>query len=105
MVEQRFDDFPIYEFQNDWPLVDQCDISAQGRHERRVFETYDTCADHNDFFWHATQAREVVCIHNTMIIKGNLWAVRRARTTGNEDLLSFHFNPFTLALNFHGMRL
>jgi len=34
MVEQRFDDFPIYELQDDWSLIDQCDISAQGRHER-----------------------------------------------------------------------
>jgi hypothetical protein len=50
MVEERFDDFPIYELGSDWPLIDQCDISAQSRHEGCVLETYDTGADNDDFF-------------------------------------------------------
>jgi hypothetical protein len=38
-----------------------------------------------------------------MIIEGNLGAVRRASTPGNDDLLSFDTNFFTVALNLYGM--
>ncbi len=50
MVQERFDDFAIYKLEDAWPLIDQRDTRAQGRHERCVLEAYDTGADHNDFF-------------------------------------------------------
>jgi hypothetical protein len=33
VIAERLDDFPIHELKNRWTLIDQCDISAQGRHE------------------------------------------------------------------------
>jgi hypothetical protein len=75
MKEERFDDFPIYEIQDDWPLINQCDISAQGRHERCVLETYDTRADHDDLFRQTNQVGKVVCIHNALVVNWDVWAV------------------------------
>src|SRR5712692_296665 len=49
MVEERFYDFAIYELQKDRTLIDQCNVSTQRCHERRVLETYDTGTNYDDF--------------------------------------------------------
>src|SRR2546429_10000190 len=89
MEEERFDDFPIYELQDDWPLINQRDIGTQGRHEGCVLETYDTGANHDDLFRQTNQVGKVVCIDNAVVVKGDAWAVSGSRATSNEYLLRF----------------
>ena len=103
MVEERFDDFPIYELKNYLPLVNQSNIGTQGSHEGCVLEANHSGPHHDDLFRQTTQVAKVICVHNVMVVKGNLRAVRGSRAASNQDLRRFESNPFAVALNFHSM--
>ena len=72
VVRQRFDDLPIHELQNGGPLVDQRDIGTQCSHKGGVLEAHHAGADNDDFFRKTTQVGKVICIHNAVVVKGNL---------------------------------
>src|SRR5216683_5924810 len=76
VVRQRFDDLPIHEIQNNRPLVDQRNLGAESSHKGCVLEAYDASSHYDDFFRQATQIAKVVGIHDAMIVKGNVRAVR-----------------------------
>jgi hypothetical protein len=103
VVGQRFDDLPIYEVEYDWPLVDQCNLGTQSRHERCVLEAHHAGAYDDDLFRETVQLGKVIGIHDATIVKGNVGAVRGPRAAGNQDLRRFEFNPFAAVLNFHCM--
>src|ERR1700681_1223125 len=76
VVRQRFDDLPIDEIQNNGTLVDQRNLGLEGSHIGCVLEAYDAGSHYDDFFREATQIAKVVGIHNAMVVKGNVRAVR-----------------------------
>ena len=54
----------------------------------------------------ATQIAKVIGIHNAMVVKGNVRAVRGSGTAGNQDLAAFESDPFAIAaLNFQCVRV
>src|SRR5712671_4590399 len=106
VVRQRFDDLPIHEIQNNRPLVDQRNLGAEGSHEGCVLEAHDASSHYDDFFRQATQIAKVIGIHNAMVVKGNVRAVRGPGTAGNQDLMAFESDPFAIAiLNFQCVRV
>src|SRR5258707_14085803 len=106
VVRQRFDDLPIHEVQNNRPLVDQRNLGAERSHKGRVLEAYDASSHYDDFFRQATQIAKMIGIHNAMVVKGNVRAVRGPGTAGNQDLTAFESDPFAIAaLNFQGVRV
>src|SRR5712672_2507661 len=106
VVRQRFYDLPIHEIQNNRPLVDQRNLGAERSHKGCVLEAYDASSHYDDFFRQATQIAKVIGIHNAMVVKGNLRAVRGPRATGNQDLMTFESDRFAIAVqNFHCVRV
>ena len=76
MVRQRFNDLPIHEIQNNRPLVDQRNLGAERSHKGCVLEAYNASSHYDDFFRQATQIAKVIGVHNAMVVKGNVRAVR-----------------------------
>src|SRR5438445_9843042 len=93
VVRQRFDDLPIHEIQNNRPLVDQRNLGTESSHKGCVLEAYDASSHYDDFFRQATQIAKVIGIHNAMVIKGNVRAVRGPGTAGDQDLSAFEPDP------------
>src|SRR6266446_8585566 len=106
VVRQRFDDLPIHEIQNNRPLVDQRNLGAESSHKGCVLEAYDASSHYDDFFRQTTQIAKVIGIHDAMVVKGNVRAVRGPRAAGNQDLTAFESDPFAIAaLNFQCVRV
>src|SRR5882724_8687961 len=106
VVRQRFDDLPIHEIQNSRPLVDQRNLGTEGSHKGCVLEAYDASTHYDDFFRNATQIAKVIGIHNAMVVKGNVRAVRGPGTAGNQDLSAFEPDPLAIAVpNFQCVRV
>src|SRR5258707_6561570 len=105
VVRQRFDDLPIHEIQNNRPLVDQRNLGTERSHKGRVLEAYDASSHYDDFFRQATQIAKVIGIHNAMVVKGNVRAVRGPGTAGDQDLTAFESDPLAVVLNFHRLRV
>src|SRR6266851_2180822 len=106
VVRQRFDDLPIHEIQNNRPLVDQRNLGTESSHKGCVLEAYDASSHYDDFFRQATQIAKVVGIHNAMVVKGNVRAVRGPGTAGNQDLSAFEPDPLAIAApNFQCVRV
>src|ERR1700686_1901318 len=106
VVRQRFDDLPIHEIQNNRPLVDQRNLGTEGSHEGCVLEAHDAGSHYDDFFRQTAQIAEMIGIHNAMVVKGNVRAVRGPGSTGNQDLTAFESDPFDIAvLNFQCVRV
>src|SRR5260370_12507976 len=106
VVRQRFDDLPIHEIKNNRPLVDQRNLGAERSHQGCVLEAYDASSHYDDFFRQATQIAKVVGIHNAMVVKGNVRAVRGPSTAGNQDLTAFEPDPLAIAApNFQCVRV
>src|SRR6266852_5083633 len=106
VVRQRFDHLTIHEIQNNRPLVDQRNLGAESSHKGCVLEAYDASSHYDDFFRQATQIAKVIGIHNAMVVKGNVRAVRGPGTAGNQDLTAFESDRFAIAaLNFQCVRV
>ncbi|HLM98513.1 MAG TPA: M20/M25/M40 family metallo-hydrolase [Bryobacteraceae bacterium] len=69
----------------------------------RLRDSHYAGSNYDDFFRKTTQVAKVICIHNAMVVKGDIRAVRRPGTAGNQDLIPFNSNPF--ALNLHCVRI
>src|ERR1700722_2486699 len=98
MAGKCFNDLSIYELDNGRSLVNQSNIGTQYGHERCVLKANNPSSDHNDFFRKTTHGLKVIGIHNPMVVKGNLRAVRGSCAASHQDLLSFDASP--LAMNF-----
>src|SRR5712691_8968934 len=106
VVRQRFDDLAIHEIQNNRPLVDQRNLGTERSHKGCVLEAYNASSHYDDFFRQATQIAKVIGIHNAMVIKGNVRAVRGPGTAGNQDLSAFEPDPLAIAApNFQCVRV
>src|SRR5258707_613328 len=106
VVRQRFDDLPIHEIQNNRPLVDQRNLGTESSHKGCVLEAYDAGSHYDDFVRQATQIAKVIGIHNAMVVKGNVWAVRGPGTAGNQDLSAFEPDLLAIAApNFQRVRV
>ena len=69
-------------------------------------QAYDAGSHDDDYFPQATQIAKVIGIHNAMVVKGNVRAVRGPGATGNQDLVACDSEPSAIAaLNFQCVRV